>query len=294
MDIYWIKDRKTCGPGTVPDVIALVQMEELTPESLGWHTGCDQWMPLKDLPALSDFLQRKEPKMEGAVDDTQTAPRPENLGKMPEMTGNAVHLYLPPVGQRVAAHLVDASLYAALVCFLLYATSTPFHLYLMPSHPLFWLPMVLLEAWLLNRKRATPGMSLFGIVLSTYNREPDEVPPMSFWRVLRRSFQVYIWGTGMYMFPMSLLMPMLSYFMMRKQGITLWDFRCLTMPVQKKPAPASRLLVAAAVIFVSFYTTSLCLQPWVPEIMHLAGKESPEMVSWLEKWIPTSSTQEDK
>lgn len=35
MDIYWIADKKKCGPATVPDVISLVQMGELTPRYQG-------------------------------------------------------------------------------------------------------------------------------------------------------------------------------------------------------------------------------------------------------------------
>lgn len=56
MDIYWIKDKHRCGPATVPDVISLVQMGDITPDTLGWHAGCKSWMPLRRLPALADFL----------------------------------------------------------------------------------------------------------------------------------------------------------------------------------------------------------------------------------------------
>ncbi|HIX20727.1 MAG TPA: DUF4339 domain-containing protein, partial [Candidatus Akkermansia intestinigallinarum] len=60
MDIYWIKDKRRCGPATVPDVISLVQMGEISPDTKGWHAGCKQWMPLRELPALSDFLNELE------------------------------------------------------------------------------------------------------------------------------------------------------------------------------------------------------------------------------------------
>lgn len=62
MDIYWIKDKHRCGPATVPDVISLVQMGEISPDTPGWHAGCKGWMPLRSLPALSDFLDElREP-----------------------------------------------------------------------------------------------------------------------------------------------------------------------------------------------------------------------------------------
>lgn len=56
MDIYWIQNRQRRGPATVPDVISLVQMGEISPDTLGWHAGCQGWKPLRELPALSDFL----------------------------------------------------------------------------------------------------------------------------------------------------------------------------------------------------------------------------------------------
>ena len=60
MDIYWIADKRQCGPATVPDVLSLVQMGELSPDTRGWHAGCENWMPLRELPALADFLKEKE------------------------------------------------------------------------------------------------------------------------------------------------------------------------------------------------------------------------------------------
>ena len=60
MDIYWIADKRQCGPATVPDVLSLVQMGELSPDTRGWHAGCENWMPLRELPALADFMKEKE------------------------------------------------------------------------------------------------------------------------------------------------------------------------------------------------------------------------------------------
>lgn len=64
MDIYWIKDKQRRGPATVPDILSLVQSGELTPDTLGWHAGCTGWQPLRELPALCDFLREPEPETE--------------------------------------------------------------------------------------------------------------------------------------------------------------------------------------------------------------------------------------
>lgn len=69
MDIYWIKDKHRCGPATVPDVISLVQMGEITPDTPGWHAGCKGWMPLRRLPALADFLDELQESPAAEAED---------------------------------------------------------------------------------------------------------------------------------------------------------------------------------------------------------------------------------
>ena len=115
MDIYWIADKRKCGPATVPDVISLVQMGELTPDTKGWHAGCEQWMPLRELPALVDFLQEKPaPEAEEELPPVPAAgaEAEERPDVVPE---NAVRVYLPSPAARMLARLVDMALYMALV-----------------------------------------------------------------------------------------------------------------------------------------------------------------------------------
>ncbi|MBQ9835074.1 MAG: DUF4339 domain-containing protein [Akkermansia sp.] len=106
MDIYWIENGKRKGPVTVPDIISLVQMGELTPDTQGWHAGCAAWMPLRELPALADFLGNLENRSKAAKqEDTTPAEREQNL------PGG-----LPPIRHLPAPHKMR----------------------LMPHHPALW------------------------------------------------------------------------------------------------------------------------------------------------------------
>ena len=67
MRIYWIEDKKKHGPISVPEVISRVQMGELSPTTKAWHKGCEQWMPLKDLPALAGSAEELFSHSKGQV-----------------------------------------------------------------------------------------------------------------------------------------------------------------------------------------------------------------------------------
>ena len=181
MDIYWIKNKQRQGPATVPDIIALVQMGELTPDTPGWHAGCSNWLPLKELPALVDFLGELKNKSKNS------APESANLPPLPPQTTEPTQAAAPPPSiditiagvpkngitgpvslpapwARLAARLVDSSLYAAIAMGLLSLTGISYNDIIMP---LFWLPMIFLEALMLWRKGTTPGKAIMGITVST-------------------------------------------------------------------------------------------------------------------------------
>lgn len=96
MDIYWIQDKQRRGPATVPDVISLVQMGEITRDTLGWHAGCQGWKPLCELPALADFLNDMHNHSKGGhggeeVSSTENSPAEHGAeGEHPE-TDDTLH-----------------------------------------------------------------------------------------------------------------------------------------------------------------------------------------------------------
>lgn len=287
MDIYWIKDKRRCGPATVADVLSLLQMGELTPESLGWHVGCGQWLPLRELPALADFLQprgeaaaEKEPSGEGAllVDGAAGESAAETLPV------GAVRVYLPTPWQRAASYLVDASLYAAFALLFLYGASVPFSEYCVPWSPVFWAPMLFLQAWVMTVYRTTPGMKLFGISLSVFGQSG-----LSFSTLLFRNVMVYFMGAGMLLFPFAFVMAGISLALLKWRGITPWDARCGTLPVQRTPSTPGRLAAAAAIILISMYVAGFCMQPWMPDMLRYMEEQSPEAARVMRSYLPEES-----
>ncbi len=302
MDIYWIKDKRKCGPTTVPDVISLVQMGELTPDSLGWHAGCPRWMPLRELPALADFLtpsaaqaeQPDEDNEEDSADAPETAPQPASPQQPPTPVAPAAEsaaapelsqrVYLPSPTVRLFARLVDSVLYAVLLYGAFYLQQVPYDRALLPSdNPLLWLPMVLLEAILLARWGTTPGKALMGIRVHTF---PENGRP-SFLRALGRSIIVFVLGMGMMYTPLLMpLMIVLSYWRLRRIGITSWDARCSTLTVQQKPATPSRFVLAVITLYVGITVLGSCMLPWFGPILEDINKENPQAAATLRGMMP--------
>ncbi len=280
MDIYWIADKKKCGPATVPDVLSLVQMGELTPDTRGWHAGCEQWMPLRELPALADFLQEKQeeealPEVPG---ETETP--------SPGVPEGAVRVYLPSPAVRLLARLVDMALYLALVYGVIYVRQIPFNAFLLPSCPLLWVAFVALEAGLVSSLGTTPGKALLGIQVRRVNSGP-----MTLGCALSRASMVFVCGMGMMVSLLPLFMMGYSWWMLRSRGISLWDARCATLPLMLKPASVARQILAVCVVFACFHVSSLCLQPWLPGMIEAVERESPEAGQYLRGLLPSDTSK---
>lgn len=279
MDIYWIADKKKCGPATVPDVLSLVQMGELTPDTRGWHAGCEQWMPLRELPALADFLQEKQEEALPEVPGETETPSPG----VPE---GAVRVYLPSPAVRLLARLVDMALYLALVYGVIYVRQIPFNAFLLPSCPLLWIAFVALEAGLVSSLGTTPGKALLGIQVRRVNSGP-----MTLGCALSRASMVFVCGMGMMVSLLPLFMMGYSWWMLRSRGISLWDARCATLPLMLKPASVARQILAVCVVFACFHVSSLCLQPWLPGMIEAVERESPEAGQYLRGLLPSDTSK---
>ena len=280
MDIYWIEDKKKCGPVTVPDIISRVQMGELTPETKGWHAGCEQWMPLRELPALVDFLKEPaaeaQPEPEPSVPETP-APEERPAG-VPE---NAVRVYLPSPASRLLARLVDMSLYTALLYSAMYVRQIPYDAALLPSNPLVWLGYVVLEALLVYYLGGTPGKYLLGVQVRCVGEGN-----MTLGRSLSRSCMSFIGGMGMMVSLLPLIMMGFSWWQLRTRGITIWDARCQTLPIMLQPVSILRQFLAIVLIFIAFNITCSCMEPWVESMVQQVESQSPEAGQFLRSMMP--------
>ncbi len=310
MDIYWIQDKRQCGPSTVPDVISLLQMDELTPDTLGWHAGCKGWVPLRELPALADFLNKptaaaeEEPEAaEPLPEETESTPAPTACAACsPEATEAntaeaerdeaspgaeaevmARRVYLPSPIARLLARFVDYGLYAVLYGFIVNLQGLPYNASLLLSvNPLLWLPMLALEAWMLTTWGTTPGKALMGIRVTTFG----DFPRLSYLRALLRAFTVFTLGMGMMIPQLLPLLLIFQYWMLRRRGITIWDARSSTLPTQKEPASPSRYVLAIISLYISAVLFFGSMRPWLPGMIEEISRTNPEMATTLRELLP--------
>lgn len=282
MDIYWIADKRQCGPATVPDVLSLVQMGELSPDARGWHAGCERWMPLRELPALADFLNKKEeaPQRDELppVPSDEETPKEE---KEPVLPPGAVRVYLPTPVERLLARLADISLYMALFYGVIYARQIPFDTALLPSSPMVWLGYVLLEAVLVHFLGTTPGKAMLGIQVRCVGEGR-----MTIGRSLSRACLVFVGGLGMMISVLPLIMMVFSLVALRKKGITMWDARSSTLPLQMQPAKTMRRFLVVLAILIAFQLAGSCLVPWTEEMMTAVEAQNPALAEWLRESLP--------
>ena len=298
MDIYWIdKERKRRGPATVPDMISKVRTGELSAdETLGWHAGAVGWVPLKELPALTDFICERAPKHITydpndplpELDDRDTPPTLEEGGADPpqerEMPRGVLRVYIPMPYVRLLARLVDMGIYTVLAYALLYALHVEFSTALLPCGPLLWLGMLLLEPLLLCTRGTTPGKALFGIRVQ--DMAGGKGRPLTFGRAFARTMLVFVMGLGMMFSILPLFAMGFSRWQLGRHGLTAWDARTGSLPVQKEPSRATRSLVAVLLLICCLQCTARLMEPWTPAMLDMLAEQNPQLAEKLRALEP--------
>ena len=300
MDIYWIQDKKKCGPSTVPDIISRIELGELTPDTRGWHAGCAGWVPLRELPALADFLHQEqldneteEPRSD-TIMLTDEAERPADAdipvtaaetdapqdNTVPEADALPTYALAAP-SARLLARMIDVAAYLALVYGVVYVRQIPFNPALLPSNPLFWLPFIGLECVFINFLGVTPGKWLLGIRLGRIGTAGSA---LTFLQCLNRAFLVFVCGMGMMFSFLPFITCGISWWLLRRRGITPWDMRCGTLPIRLRPLTLAGVLPVLALLFVFFLLISYCLQPWEQAMWEEIARQSPEMGQWVQQF----------
>lgn len=277
MQIYWIDKQQRCGPASVPDVLAKVQLGELSPDTQGWHRGCEGWRPLRELPALVDFLgteqELTEPDTPQAADDSpaqEDEPQPEPA---------VIRLVLPRVIHRLLARVIDTALYATVAMGIMYLLRVPYNPYFQPGSPIFWLPMLAVEAYMLHRWHTTPGKRWLGIRLQSIRQ------PFTYGAALLRSMLVFVLGMGCMNLLLGLIMLAFSYVRVTRRGATLWDMRTATLPILTSPPTALRIVGILVFLLLAMNMCSLFMQPWLPDMINELQEQSPDAARVLRDWL---------
>ena len=186
MRIYWIVNGQQHGPASVPDVISKLQLGELEPHTLGWHSGCDNWLPLCELPALTDYFT----ELSAAHLPPEPEPAAQAESRLPLLHSSIIKVMLAGPATRFLARMVDMALYATLMMGIMYFFQVPYKDFFHPGAPLFWLPMVLIEAYMVSAWGGTPGKFWLGIRLQSIKGQRTVAG------ALKRSVLVFILGVG--------------------------------------------------------------------------------------------------
>ena len=300
MDIYWVKNGQKQGPAPEVTLVSLLEGGELTPETLGWHKGCEQWMALKDLPALSShFSKPSQQPTEKPTLIIEEGGSIRSLEARDPKTGTQVKIIsiaTPSPWVRFAARFFDSFLYLVLVLAIIsFLTPNPSSFFSNESFYLFlWFPFVLYECLLLRFWGTTPGKALLKIQVRSLrptkpllalaegteteekHLRPASANPLSscptIGQALKRSFQVFCLGMGFYM---SLFIPftlVFSYFTLKNRGITLWDNACHTSPISK-PTSGVDWAIYASCFFLLFLLLGMIVQPHEQEIIDILQKQ---------------------
>lgn len=279
MEIYWVENKKQCGPISVSDIISKIEVGELTAETMGWHSGCETWRPLRELPALAFYFDREK------RDDSLE--KGEKRNDAPDEPISVQVITAPTAVMRLLARVVDSALYMLLAFGILRALQMPFCAYYFS--PLLWLPMYFVEGWLLHVFGTTPGKKLFGIEVSRLDGSH-----LTMGQGINRSLQVFFFGVGFMYSILPLVTMTMSAYHVRTRGLTLWDARCKVFPKVLKPCGAERILAAVALIFCCLYLSGMLFQAWMPDMLawlqDTAQSEGVQVPSWIENLIQSSKT----
>ena len=299
MDIYWIEDKKRKGPATVPDIIARIQMGELSATTPAWHKGCTAWMPLRDLTALADFkalfdaplpmqnAEALEEKEEDKIAELLTPTDKDSYQRAQEEKAQLPPIPVQmvktaPIFSRFLARITDYSIYATITMGILYLLKAPFNELLLPSNPIFWIPALLIEALLLSKYGNTPGKWLMGIKIQPLQHNTHK---LSFPYALSRSFGVFIFGMGCFIHLLPLIMLSIAAINCNKGTLSLWDRRANTLPISV-PYKTPAIFICLAIIFVAIQAVSYFMLPWMPAMLEQVRETAPWILDYIPSEIP--------
>ena len=302
MDIYWIEEKMRKGPATVPDIIARVQMGELKASTPAWHKGCAAWMPLRDLPAMADFralfdaplptpdTEVKEEQEEDQIAGLLTPTDKDSYQRIQEEKAQLPPIPVQmvktaPIFSRFLARMTDYSIYATIAMGILYLLKVPFNEFVLPSSPIFWLPALLIEAFLLSKYGNTPGKWMMGIRIQPLQHNTHR---LSFPYALSRSFGVFIFGMGCFIHLLPIIMLTIAAINCNKGILSLWDRRANTLPISV-PYKRPSIFTCIAIIFVAIQAVGFFMQPWMPAMIEQVRETAPWLLEYIPSEIPTNN-----
>ena len=286
MQIYWIENQKRCGPASVPDILSKLELGELSPNTLTWHSGCSGWVPLKKLPALREYMGSTsssgvQPPLPPRGDTPQTQETDPPAGDKSSIPVVSIESLLVGFGPRLVARLMDCTLYATTLLGIMFLLHVPYQPYFQPGNPLFWLPFMLLEGIFLRFMHTTPGKFWMGIGMAPLGNN------FGLGVCTLRSLLVFILGMGCMLPLLAPITAIFTYIGIRRNKITYWDMRTAIVPVcsTKQPISPFRIISTILLLYLCLQLSSFAMQPWIPDMINEIHTQNPDAASWLQSLL---------
>ncbi len=265
MDIYYAIGQQKQAPVPAVEIISMLERGEITGSTMGWHRGCDAWMPLNQLPALNEFFNPKysnleEYRMSGEEDENaeqsgEFQPSQQRQFREVDEAPQARRIELPPPSFRFIARTIDLLIYLLIYVAILRLSFSDFQISFFNA--LAWLPVVLLEAICLYFWGTTPGKAMMGLRVVMM-----EGGNLTFKRMLLRSFFVLFFGMGLVSTVFTPVLMALSWWWTKKNMISPWDQRLHTLVETRQAVSPFRIV---AMLFLAFFLiegAGILLSPW--------------------------------
>lgn len=238
MRIFLAENGLKTGPFLPWEVRSRIERGEVNLDTLGWHEGCEEWVPLRDLPALG-MAARDLPGGE-EVAGTGGGPSMSSPVAVAGATSGMDARARP--WHRFAARMFDLIFWFTVMALAMEPFGGGFaNVLTQPA----WivgsqLLMVVAEATCLTLFGATPGKALLGLRVVA---KGGSLAPMAFSPALQRALLVYAVGSPTYL-PVYITVCawIFHHVNLTKLGASWWDRR-LGSEVLGTPVTWRRILV---------------------------------------------------
>ncbi len=205
---HYSKQKEQRGPVSEVQLIGLLESGELSPDSLVWCEGMDDWVPAREVEGLLPSLDTVN-----STDELDVV-GPRASSSLYEPTGEQTRPWV-----RYWARLLDIAVFSLAMGLLLAVFYEPA---LDMNDNLFGLIIlfvyVFVEPVILSIWGATPGKALFKIRLRT-----EDDSKLSYSEALGRSFSVWFRGIGLGLPIVTLITHVIAYNKLVNEEITSWD-----------------------------------------------------------------------
>jgi uncharacterized RDD family membrane protein YckC len=268
MDLWIIFHGEKTGPIHDFEVRRKISDGELTADTHAWHEGMDQWKPLSQIDLFRrEFELLKEPVKPDPEPPAADSPTPPPLPAK------------PVYARRFWARWLDLTLYSGLWWLGMWTAGQNIEAALLNPWIMFlhYVPWFALEPVLIHRFGTTPGKWMLGLRVENLDGSQLDLAAAS-----RRSLRILFTGVGFGWGLLAVFCQIISYFVSRRLGTTLWD-QTGGHRVASAPLKPWRIIVLPFLYFLALQMQLIVVFPYMLEMV---GRNFPTLKEQYEKNPP--------